>query len=47
MPKTDVTKPRSDDVAELSDEALDRVATAQACYSGPFCVDCYPVGPET
>ena len=31
MPKTDVKKIESEDVKELSDEALDRAADAQAC----------------
>ncbi len=31
MPKTDVKKIESDDLAELTDEALDRADTAQAC----------------
>lgn len=34
MPKTDIKKPESEDVAELSDEALDRTGTAQGCFSG-------------
>ena len=34
MPKTDVKKIESEDVAELSDEALDRTTeTTQACMS--------------
>ncbi|MBL6933993.1 MAG: hypothetical protein ISR48_01135 [Alphaproteobacteria bacterium] len=31
MPKTDITKPESEDLAELSDEALDRAANSMAC----------------
>ncbi|MBL6936041.1 MAG: hypothetical protein ISR48_11580 [Alphaproteobacteria bacterium] len=32
MPKTDITKIESDDIKELSDEALDRAAgSAQLC----------------
>ena len=41
MPKTDVKKIESEDVAELADEALDRALSAQHCgncgYSGPGC----------
>ena len=33
MPKTDVKKPESEDLRELSDEALDRAASAQHCGS--------------
>ncbi|MBL6934376.1 MAG: hypothetical protein ISR48_03100 [Alphaproteobacteria bacterium] len=39
MLKTDIKKTASEDVAELSDEALDRTAEdAQACQGG--CADC-------
>ena len=38
MPKTGVIKPESDDVAELSDEALDRIGNAQACGGPVSCV---------
>lgn len=31
MPKTDVKKIESEDVSELSDEALDRTANAKGC----------------
>ncbi len=31
MPKTDIKKIESEDVKELTDEALDRAAGAQAC----------------
>ncbi len=37
MPKTDVKKIESEDVAELSDEALDRTETAQFCVGGACC----------
>lgn len=39
MPKTDITKPESEDLHELSDEALDRTNDAQACYA--CCPGCY------
>ncbi len=38
MPKTDIKKIESEDLAELSDEALDRAAEAQACYPCVACV---------
>ncbi|MBL6934379.1 MAG: hypothetical protein ISR48_03115 [Alphaproteobacteria bacterium] len=39
MPKTDVKKIESEDLKELTDEALDRTAEgAQACQGG--CADC-------
>ncbi len=34
MPKTEITKPESEDVKELADEALDRTGYAQSCASG-------------
>ncbi|MBL6933995.1 MAG: hypothetical protein ISR48_01145 [Alphaproteobacteria bacterium] len=37
MPKTDATKPESNDLAELSDEALDRTGNAQACLTYVIC----------
>ncbi|MBL6934502.1 MAG: hypothetical protein ISR48_03740 [Alphaproteobacteria bacterium] len=40
MPKTDVKKIESDDVAELGDEALDRAESHTAlcsCQGGPGC----------
>ncbi len=47
MPKTDVKKPESEDLAELSDEALDRTSDAQVyivcasvggCASSSSCI---------
>ncbi|MBL6934377.1 MAG: hypothetical protein ISR48_03105 [Alphaproteobacteria bacterium] len=40
MPKTDIKKIESEDVAELSDETLDRTADVQAC----FCQACMLTG---
>ncbi|MBL6934887.1 MAG: hypothetical protein ISR48_05685 [Alphaproteobacteria bacterium] len=37
MPKTDVKKIESEDVAELTDEALDRTADAQLCGGSVLC----------
>ncbi len=34
MPKTDIKKIESEDLAELGDEALDRTGYAQSCASG-------------
>lgn len=34
MPKTDITKPRNEDLAELSDEALDRTAEGEQLCGG-------------
>ncbi|MBL6934507.1 MAG: hypothetical protein ISR48_03765 [Alphaproteobacteria bacterium] len=36
MPKTELTKPESEDIAELSDEALDRAGAE----NGIFCLHC-------
>ncbi|MBL6933778.1 MAG: hypothetical protein ISR48_00025 [Alphaproteobacteria bacterium] len=41
MPKTDVKKPESEDIAELTDEALDRTTgTTQLCPFSGGCVAC-------
>ncbi|MBL6934989.1 MAG: hypothetical protein ISR48_06200 [Alphaproteobacteria bacterium] len=41
MPKTDIKRRESEDLKELSDEALDRALSAQFCFtggnSGPGC----------
>lgn len=39
MPKTDVKKIESEDLKELTDEALDRIADAQQCLGS--CRICY------
>ncbi|MBL6934990.1 MAG: hypothetical protein ISR48_06205 [Alphaproteobacteria bacterium] len=44
MPKTDIKKIKSEDVKELSDEALDRTPDAQHCGScgGGHCATLSP-----
>ncbi|MBL6934378.1 MAG: hypothetical protein ISR48_03110 [Alphaproteobacteria bacterium] len=37
MPKTDIKRPASEDVAELADEALDRATNTQACLTYVIC----------
>ena len=37
MPKTDIKKTKSEDLKELTDEALDRNGNAQACLTYVIC----------
>ena len=37
MPKTDVKRPESEDLAELADEALDRFENTLACFGASWC----------
>ena len=36
MPKTDITKLKSEDLKELNDEALDRLDSSLLCMKGPW-----------
>ncbi|MBL6934680.1 MAG: hypothetical protein ISR48_04645 [Alphaproteobacteria bacterium] len=40
MPKTDIKNPQSDDVRELSDEALDRTGGGMLCVRIEICGGC-------
>ena len=40
MPKTDIKKIKSEDLAELSDEALDEARTEQTYICASNCITC-------